>query len=107
MTDKARPRTLFLIPSVWFGIALLWVWLSHPWIMGSEHQAWGTVTDLVFLVYFLLTIGWWSPWFGHSSDSFRLRLREGNVLGKLYMRSSLTVAIARKFSRGFGNLSII
>jgi hypothetical protein len=46
---------------VWFGFALLWMWLSHRWLMGLEHQAWGIVTLLVVLVYFLLMIGWLVP----------------------------------------------
>ena len=58
MTGKARPRTLFLISGVWFGIALLLVCLSRRWLMGLEHQAWGTVTVTVFLVYVVLVIGW-------------------------------------------------
>ena len=61
VTDKARPRTLLIISSGWLGVALLWVLLSHRWMMGLGHQAWGTVTVLVFLVYLLLTIGWLVP----------------------------------------------
>lgn len=61
MTRKARPRTLFLISGVWFGIALLWVWLTHGWLMGLEHQAWSIVTVVVFLVYVILVIGWLVP----------------------------------------------
>ncbi|HET6179940.1 MAG TPA: hypothetical protein VFE61_23665 [Candidatus Sulfotelmatobacter sp.] len=61
MTGKARPRTLFLISGVWFTIALLWTWIAHGWLMGSEHQAWGIVTVLVFLVYLVLAIGWLVP----------------------------------------------
>lgn len=61
MTGKARPRTLFLISGIWFSIALLWVWLSLGWLKGLEHQAWGLVTVVVFLVYFVLVIGWLVP----------------------------------------------
>ena len=61
MTGKARPRKLFLIAGVWFSIALLLMWLSHGWLMGIEHQAWGVVTVAVFLVYFVLVIGWLVP----------------------------------------------
>lgn len=66
-TRKARPGTLFLISGVWFGIALLWVWFAHRWLIhgsllrGLEHQAWGMGTVLVFLGYFSLTIGWLIP----------------------------------------------
>jgi len=58
MTGTARRSTLFLISGVWFGIALLWVWLSHRWLMGLEHQAWDIVTVLVVLVYSLLRSKW-------------------------------------------------
>jgi len=61
MTGKVRPRTLLLISGVWFGIALLLVWLSHHWLMGIGHQAWGIVTVAVFLVYVALVIGWLFP----------------------------------------------
>jgi isoprenylcysteine carboxyl methyltransferase (ICMT) family protein YpbQ len=61
MTGKARPRTLFLISGVWFCIAMLWVWLSHRWLMGLEHQAWGIVTVVVFLVYVIFVVGWLIP----------------------------------------------
>lgn len=61
MTGKARSKTLFLISGVWFGFALLWLWLSHAWLMGLEHQAWGIVTLLVFLLCFLLMTGWLVP----------------------------------------------
>ncbi len=61
MTGKARPRTLFLFSGIWFSIALLWMWLSHGWLMGLEHQSWGVVTVVVFLVYFVLVIGWLVP----------------------------------------------
>ena len=61
MTGKARPRTLCLISGMWFSIALLWMWLSHGWLMEIEHQAWGVVTVVVFLVYFVLVIGWLIP----------------------------------------------
>jgi hypothetical protein len=61
MTGKARPRTLFLISGMWFSIALLWTWLAHGWLMGLEHQAWGVVTVVVFLVYFVLVIDWLIP----------------------------------------------
>lgn len=61
MTGNARPRTLFLISGIWFSIALLWMWLSHGWLMRLEHQLWGIVTVLVFLMYFILVIGWLAP----------------------------------------------
>lgn len=61
MTGKARPRTLFLISGIWFSIALLWMWLSHGWLMGSEHQLWGVGTVFVFLGYLALVIGWLVP----------------------------------------------
>jgi hypothetical protein len=61
MTGKARSRTLFLISSIWLSIALLWMWLSHGWFTGLEHQAWGVVTVVVFLLYFVLAIGWLIP----------------------------------------------
>jgi hypothetical protein len=61
MTGKARPRTLFLICGIWFSIAVLWMWLSHGWLTGLEHQAWGVMTAVVFLLYFLLEIGWSVP----------------------------------------------
>lgn len=61
MTGKARPRTLFLISGIWFGISLLWVWVSHRWLMGLEHQSWGIVTVMVFLVYVAVVIGWLVP----------------------------------------------
>lgn len=61
MTGKARPRTLLLISGIWFCITLLGIWLSHGWLMGLEHQAWGVVTVVVFLVYFVLVIGWLIP----------------------------------------------
>lgn len=61
MTGKARPRTLFLISSIWFGISLLWVWLSHRWLRGLEHQSWGIVTVLVFAIYIVVVIGWLVP----------------------------------------------
>ena len=61
MTGKARPRTLFLIAAVWFSLALWWVWFSHRWLMGFEHQAWGTVTVVVFLAYAVLVVGWLVP----------------------------------------------
>jgi len=61
MTSKARPRTLFLISGIWFSIALLWMWLSHGWLMGLEDHEWGVVTVVVFLVYFVLVIGWLIP----------------------------------------------
>jgi hypothetical protein len=60
MTGKLRPRTLFLISGIWFSIALLWC-LSHGWLGELEHQAWGVVTVAVFLLYFLLVIGWLVP----------------------------------------------
>ena len=60
MTGKVRPRTLFLISGIWFSIALLWTW-SHGWLTELEHQAWGVVTIVVFLLYFLLVIGWLAP----------------------------------------------
>lgn len=61
MTGKARPRTLFQISGVWFGISLLWVWLSHRWLMGLEHQSWGIGTVMVFLVYVVVLTGWLVP----------------------------------------------
>lgn len=61
ITRKARPRTLFLISGIWFGISLLWVWVSHSWLMGIEHQSWGIVTVMVFLVYVVVVIGWLVP----------------------------------------------
>lgn len=61
MTGKVRPRTLFLIAGVWFGLALLWVWFSHRWLTGFEHQAWGIVTIAVFLAYIVSVIGWLIP----------------------------------------------
>lgn len=61
MTGKTRPRTLFVISGIWFSIALVWVWLTHDWFMGSAHQAWGIATVVLFLVYFALVIGWLVP----------------------------------------------
>lgn len=61
MTGKVRPRTLFLIAGVWFGLALLWVWFSRRWLTGFEHQAWGIVTIVVFLAYVVSVIGWLIP----------------------------------------------
>ena len=61
MTEKPRPRTLFLISGIWFSIALLTMWRSYRWIIGAEHQAWGFVTVGVFLVYSALMIGWFVP----------------------------------------------
>ena len=61
MTGKARPRTLFLISGSWFSAALLLMWLSRGSIMALEHQAWGVATAVVFLVYFVLVIGWLVP----------------------------------------------
>src|SRR4029077_163924 len=61
MTSKTRPRTLFLISGIWFSIALLWMWLTHGWFMGAEHQVWSVLTAVVFLVYFALVIGWLVP----------------------------------------------
>ena len=61
MTGKARPRTLFLISGVWFGLAMLLVWRSHRWLMGLEQQAWSIVTVVVFLVYATVVIGWMTP----------------------------------------------
>jgi hypothetical protein len=61
MPGKARPRTLFLISGIWFSIALLLMLLSRGWLMGLEHQAWGRVTAVVFLLYFVLTTGWLAP----------------------------------------------
>ena len=61
MTGKAGPRTLFLISGIWFSVALLLMWFSHGWFMRLEHQAWGVVTVVVFLVYFVLVIGWLVP----------------------------------------------
>ena len=61
MAGKARPRTLFLISGIWFSVALLWMWLSHGWLMKSEHQAWGVLTVVALLPYFLLVIGWLIP----------------------------------------------
>jgi len=59
MTSKVRPRTLFLI--LWFSVALFSMWLTHGWLMGLEHQAWGVVTVMVFLGYFALVAGWLGP----------------------------------------------
>lgn len=61
MVGKASPRTLFLISGVWFSIALLCIWLSHGWLIGLEHQAWGVVTLVILLVYFVPMIGWLVP----------------------------------------------
>ena len=61
LMGKLRPRTLFLISSVWFGIALLWTWLWHGWFTRIEHQGWGIVTVAVCLAYFLLVMGWLAP----------------------------------------------
>ena len=61
MTGKASPRTLFLISGIWFSVALLLMWLSRGSIMALEHQAWGVATAVVFLVYFVLVIGWLVP----------------------------------------------
>lgn len=61
MAGKRRPRTLFLISGIWLGVALLWIWLSHGWFMRLEHQLWGVGTAAVFLVCFVLVIGWLFP----------------------------------------------
>jgi MFS family permease len=61
IADKALRRTLFRISGIWFALALLLMWLSHAWLMGLEHQAWGMVTLLVFLLCFLLMTGWLVP----------------------------------------------
>lgn len=61
MNGKVPPGALFLISGVWFGIALLWVWLTHSWLMESAHQAWGAATVMVLLAYFVLVIGWLVP----------------------------------------------
>lgn len=61
MIGKARPKTLFLISGIWFGISLLWVWFSHRWLMELEHQSWGVVTAIVLFVYFVVVIGWLIP----------------------------------------------
>jgi len=61
MAGKALPKTLFLISGVWCGISLLWVWLSHRWLMGLEHESWGIVTVVVFLVYVVVATGWLVP----------------------------------------------
>jgi hypothetical protein len=58
---QVLPRTLFLISGIWFSVAISLIWLSHGWLMGLEHQAWGGVTAVVFLLYFLLVIGWLIP----------------------------------------------
>jgi len=61
VAGKARPKTLFLISGVWFGISLFWVWLSHRWLKGLEHESWGIVTVVVFLVYLVVGTGWLVP----------------------------------------------
>ena len=61
MFGKSRPKTLFLISGIWFSISLLWVWFSHRWFMGLEHQSWGIVTLMIFLVYVVVVIGWLVP----------------------------------------------
>jgi hypothetical protein len=58
---KTRQRTLFLISGIWFSLALLCLWLTHGWLMAFQHQAWGIVTVVVFLAYFVLVIGWLVP----------------------------------------------
>lgn len=61
MSRKARPKALFLISGTWFGISLLWAWFSHRWLMGLEHQSWGIVTVVVFLLYVIVLTGWLIP----------------------------------------------
>ena len=61
ITANARPRTLFLISGIWLTISSLWVWFSHNWLIGLEHHSWGIVTVMVFIVYFVVVIGWLIP----------------------------------------------
>lgn len=61
ITGKAVPKMLFQISGIWFAVALLLMWHSHGWLMGLEHQAWGVMTAVVFLLYSLLMIGWLVP----------------------------------------------
>lgn len=63
-TGKTLPRTWLLVSGIWFSIALGWMWLSHGWLMGLEHQAWGVTTAVVFLLYFLFMTGWLVPLLG-------------------------------------------
>lgn len=61
MSGKARPKTLFMISGVWLGLALVSARLSRGWLLGVQHQAWGVVTVVIFLVYFVLVAGWLVP----------------------------------------------
>lgn len=61
MTSRPRLMTLFLVSGIWFSIALLSMCLSHGWLMRLGHQAWGIITVVILLLYFLLVIGWLVP----------------------------------------------
>lgn len=43
MTGNAHLKITFLVPGLWFSIAVLWMWLTDAWFR-MEHQAWGVVT---------------------------------------------------------------
>jgi len=61
MPGKPRPKILFRISGVWFGISLLCGWFSHRWLIGAEHQSWGPVTIMIFALYLVVAIGWLVP----------------------------------------------
>ena len=61
MTRKVSPKALFVSAAIWFSIALLSGWLTHAWISKANEQAWGPITAVVLVAYFVLVIGWVVP----------------------------------------------